>query len=77
MDGGKVISRSTIEKYSDNFWLTAFSYLFSQYRDFSHSTDTLIDIVKFIRKKEPATANYHPFVFERDRDGVWLVMRDA
>ena len=71
------IPRSTIEKYSDNFWLTAFSYLFSQYRDFSHSTDTLIDIVKFIRKKEPATANYHPFVFERDRDGVWLVMRDA
>lgn len=69
-DSPITIPRSTIEKYSDNFWLTAFSYLFSQYRDFSHSTDTLIDIVKFIRKKEPATANYHPFVFERDRDGV-------
>jgi tRNA(Ile)-lysidine synthase len=71
------IPRSTIEKYSDNFWLTAFSYLFSQYRDFSHSTDTLIDIVKFIRKKEPATANYHPFVFERDRDGVRVVNRET
>ena len=72
--GGELffLPRDIIEKYSDNFWLTAFSYLFAKYRDFSHSTETLIDIVAFIRKKEPATANYHPFVFVRSREGIKL-----
>ncbi len=64
------IPRKTIEKYSNNFWLTALSYLFSRYRNFSHSTETLTDIVKFMKKKEPATAEYTPFIFERERDGV-------
>jgi len=68
------IPRTTIEKYSDNFWLTAFSYLFSEYRGFSHSTKTLLDIVAFIRKKEPAEANYDPFVFVRDRDKLTLTL---
>ena len=65
-----IISRELIEKHSDNFWLTAFSYLFSEYRDFSHCTNALIDIVAFIRKKDPATANYDPFIFIRDKEGV-------
>ena len=65
-----LIPRHIIEKYSDNFWLTAFSYLFSEYRDFSHCTDTLIDIVAFIRKKESASTNYDPFIFIRNREVV-------
>ncbi|MGI6394100.1 MAG: tRNA lysidine(34) synthetase TilS [bacterium] len=64
------IPRETIENRSDNFWITAFSYLFSYHRNFSHSTDTLIDVVKFIRKKEKSSANYHPFVFERKQNFV-------
>jgi len=66
----RFLPRNLIEKHSDNFWMTAFSYLFSQYRGFSHSTNTLLDIVAFIKKKEPANANYDPFVFVRNRDGV-------
>lgn len=65
-----IISREEIEKYSDNFWLTAFSYLFSEYRDFSHCTETLIDIVKFIRKKDPTQTNYDPFIFLRNREEI-------
>jgi len=70
--GGELafLPRATIEKHSDNFWLTALSYLFSQHRGFSHSTSALMDILAFIRKKEPANANYDPFIFIRNRDGV-------
>ena len=70
------ISRNTIKSKSYDFWLTAFSYLFSStvfvtsgiHR--SPSTKTLHDIVDFIIKTDPGTADYNPFVFERTRDGV-------
>ncbi|MBO4712023.1 tRNA lysidine(34) synthetase TilS [bacterium] len=70
------ISRNLIKSKSYDFWLTAFSYLFSStifaesdiHR--SPSAKTLHDIVDFITKTDPGTANYNPFVFERMRDGV-------
>lgn len=70
------IPRNIIKSKSYDFWLTAFSYLFSSavfielsvHR--SPSTKTLHDIVDFIIKTDPATANYNPFVFERTREGV-------
>ena len=74
------IPRNIIKSKSYDFWLTAFSYLFSSaifvksavHR--SPSTKTLHDIVDFIRKTDPATANYNPFVFERTRDGVGIYL---
>ena len=74
------IPRNTIKSKSYNFWLTAFSYLFSStifaesdiHR--SPSTKTLHDIVDFIIKTDPGTANYNPFVFERTRDGVKIIL---
>ena len=63
------ISRTTIKAHSDNFWMTAFSYLFS-FEKRSHSTQTLKDIVAFIRKTDPGTASYNPYIFKRDREGV-------
>lgn len=70
------IPRNLVKSKSYNFWLTAFSYLFSSavfvesgiHR--SPSTKTLHDIVDFIIKNDHATANYNPFVFERTREGV-------
>lgn len=70
------IPRNIIKSKSYNFWLTAFSYLFSSsvfvesgiHR--SPSTKTLHDIVDFIIKTDPGKANYNPFVFERTREGV-------
>lgn len=70
------IPRSLVKSKSYDFWLTAFSYLFSSavfvesdvHR--SPSTKTLHDIVDFITKTDPATANYNPFAFERTREGV-------
>ena len=70
------ISRNLVKSKSYDFWLTAFSYLFSSaffvesgiHR--SPSTKTLHDIVDFILKTDPGTANYNPFVFERTREGV-------
>jgi len=72
------IQRSIIKSKSYDFWLTAFSYLFSSkifvesgdHR--SPSTKTLHDIVDFIIKTDPGNANYNPFVFERRRDGVGI-----
>ena len=70
------IPRSLVKSKSYDFWLTAFSYLFSSavfvesdvHR--SPSTKTLHDIVDFITKTDPATANYNPFALERTREGV-------
>ena len=64
------IKRSVIEAYSDDFWISALSWLFSLTHNYSHSTNTLEDILCFIKKKEPAKCNYNPFNFERSRDGV-------
>ena len=64
------ITRTLIKAHSDNFWMTAFSYLFAEYHGFSHSTQTLKDIVAFIRKTDPGTASYNPYIFQRNRDGV-------
>jgi len=70
------IPRNIVKSRSYDFWLTAFSYLFSStifVRSGDHrspSTKTLHDIVDFIIKTDPATANYNPFVFERIREGV-------
>ena len=70
------IPRGTIKSKSYDFWLTAFSYLFSStifVRSGDHrspSTKTLHDITDFIIKTDPGNANYSPFVFERTRDGV-------
>lgn len=70
------IPRSEMKSHTYDFWLTAFSYLFSstifdsaQFHR-SPSTKTLNDIVGFITRTDPATANYNPFVFERTREGV-------
>jgi tRNA(Ile)-lysidine synthetase-like protein len=94
IDQKYVIPRQTIEKYSDNFWFTAFSYFFSETvksetvksetvkseaKDFSPltshspSTKTLKDIVAFIKKRDPSTANYNPFDFFRDKEKVVIV----
>ncbi|MBP5407108.1 tRNA lysidine(34) synthetase TilS [bacterium] len=70
------VPRNIIKSKSYDFWLTAFSYLFSSavfvtsgiHR--SPSTKTLHDIVDFIFKTDPATAYYTPFTFERTREGV-------
>lgn len=70
------IPRNIIKSKSYDFWLTAFSYLFSStvfVESCAHrspSTKTLHDIVDFIIKTDPGTANYNPFVFERTREGV-------
>ena len=74
------IPRNIIKSKGYNFWLTAFSYLFSStifaesdiHR--SPSTKTLHDIVDFIIKTDPGTANYNPFAFERTRDGVKIIL---
>ncbi|MBR6422135.1 tRNA lysidine(34) synthetase TilS [bacterium] len=74
------IPRSLVESKSYDFWLTAFSYLFSSaffvesgiHR--SPSTKTLRDITDFITKTDPGRANYNPFVFERTRDGVKIIL---
>ena len=71
------IPRNIIKSHSCDFWLTAFSYLFSSTAIFaamhfhrSPSTKTLNDIVDFIFKTDQATANYAPFVFERTKEGI-------
>lgn len=70
------IPRNTIKSHSYSFWLTAFSYFFSSTifgrsgNLRSPSTKTLHDITDFIIKTDPGTANYAPFVFERNREGV-------
>ena len=71
------IPRNLIKSHGYDFWLTAFSYLFSSTAVFgntqfhrSPSTKTLNDIVDFIFKTDPGKADYNPFVFERTRDGV-------
>jgi len=70
------ITRNEIKSHSYNFWLTAFSYLFSstifvdtQFHR-SPSTKTLNDIADFIIKTDPGKADYNPFVLERTRDGI-------
>ena len=72
------IPRSEIKSHTYDFWLTAFSYLFSstilintQFHR-SPSTQTLCDITDFIFRTDPATANYNPFVFERTREGITI-----
>ena len=75
---GIFIPRNLIKSHSCDFWLTAFSYLFSSTTVFdnvfhrSPSTKTLNDIVDFITKTDPGKAAYNPFVFERDREGVGI-----
>ncbi len=72
------IPRSLVKSKSYDFWLTAFSYLFSSavfvesdvHR--SPSTKTLHDIVDFIIKTDPGNANYNPFVLERTKEGVGI-----
>ena len=70
------IPRSLVKSKSYDFWLTAFSYLFSStifvtsgdHR--SPSTKTLHDIVDFITKTDPGNASYNPFTLERTRNGI-------
>lgn len=71
------IPRTLIKSHGCDFWLTAFSYLFSSTAVFdsarfhrSPSTKTLNDIVDFITKTDPGRADYNPFVFERAKEGV-------
>lgn len=72
------IPRNEIKSHSYNFWLTAFSYLFSStifVRSDIHrspSTKTLHDIVDFIFKTDPGNANYNPLVLERTKEGVGI-----
>lgn len=72
------IPRSLVKSKSYDFWLTAFSYLFSstifvdtQFHR-SPSTKTLHDIIDFIIKTDPGNANYNPFVLERTKESVWI-----
>ena len=73
------IPRDLIKSKSYDFWLTAFSYLFSStvfVRSGIHrspSTKTLHDIIDFIIKTDPGSANYNPFVFERTRGGIKII----
>ena len=77
------ITRSLVKSKSYDFLLTAFSYLFSSTilgeteNHRSPSTKTLHDIVDFIIKTDPGTANYNPFVFERTREGVKVNSRST
>jgi tRNA(Ile)-lysidine synthetase-like protein len=71
------IPRSLIKSHDYDFWLTAFSYLFSSTAVFdstqfhrSPSTKTLNDIVDFITKTDPGKADYNPLVFERTKEGI-------
>lgn len=71
------IPRSLIKSHGYDFWSTAFSYLFSSTAVFdsaqfhrSPSTKTLNDIVDFIFRTDPGRADYNPFVFERNKEGV-------
>ena len=74
------IPRSLVKSKSYDFWLTAFSYLFSStifvetaiHR--SPSTKTLRDIADFITKTDPGSANYNPFTLERTKDGVKIYL---
>lgn len=66
------IHRKFIDLYSDDFWMSAFSNLFSKERGFSHSSDTLFDLVNFIRKKEKSSCTYHPFIISRGSELVVL-----
>ena len=74
------IPRNLIKSHTYDFWLTAFSYLFSstifsetQNRR-SPSTDTLRDITDFILKTDPGHANYNSFVFERTKNVIKIKM---
>ncbi len=67
---GYLITRKEIESHSIEFWTTALSKLFQKHRKFSHSQKALKDIVAFLFKREPKTANYHPFIFQRTKDFV-------
>ena len=75
------IPRSLVKSKSYDFWLTAFSYFFSEpvftnsEKHRSPSTKTLHDIVDFIIKTDPGTADYNPFVFERTSSGVKVGIR--
>lgn len=71
------IPRTLIKSHGCDFWLTAFSYLFSSTAVFdsaqfhrSPSTKTLNDTAGFITKTDPGKADYNPFVFERAKEGV-------
>ena len=78
--GAIYIPRNLIKSKSYDFWLTAFSYLFSSTilgeteNHRSPSTKTLRDITDFITKTDPGTANYNPFVFERTKNGVRIYL---
>ncbi len=65
-----VIPRKEIKSHGKRFWMTAFSFLFSKHRGFSHCSTTLEDMALFIKKSEKAKCNYHPFVFSRNAESV-------
>lgn len=74
------IPRNIIKSKTYDFWLTAFSYLFSSTilgeteNHRSPSTKTLRDIADFITKTDPGRANYNPFTLERTKDGVGIYL---
>jgi tRNA(Ile)-lysidine synthase len=75
-DKGYLLLREEIKSYSYEFWITAFSKLFQEYRGFSHSQKALKDIVSFIFKKDPKESNYHPFKIKRDKKSVQILFEN-
>jgi tRNA(Ile)-lysidine synthase len=76
-DGAITYSFSTVEiaGYPDPFWMTIFSVLFAENRRFSHSYETIEDIIQFIRKKELAECRCDPYLLTRTAQGVHFVER--
>lgn len=69
-----VISRDEINSHGKRFWISAFSFLFSKHRGFSHCSSALEDIFLFVKKTEKAKCSYHPFLFSRSAESVVISM---
>jgi tRNA(Ile)-lysidine synthase TilS/MesJ len=81
LSGGRILLRkSLIRAHDADFWMTAFSYLFScseqifgrktASESYSPSTNTLKDITNFVVNFGKKSASYRPFLFISDSDGV-------
>lgn len=81
LSGERILLRkSLIRAHDADFWMTAFSYLFScseqifgrktASESYSPSTNTLKDITNFVVNFGKKSASYRPFLFISDSDGV-------
>ncbi|MBO4441034.1 tRNA lysidine(34) synthetase TilS [bacterium] len=81
LSGGRILLRKNLIRAHDaDFWMTAFSYLFScsgqifgretAADSYSPSTNTLKDITNFVVNFGKKSASYRPFLLVSDSDGV-------